>query len=120
MNSGNADNIVNNGVVQSIDTVLMPPTAYLTATTLAQVLILEDDKFKDILLAFMFGEMINLLESRFVHILMLLLCLMNFDLTNETFLLYTWPIRIKEKSLEIKDQRPYDNRTSLHSPVYLS
>lgn len=63
VDSSKADNIVNNGVIQPIDTVLMPPDIYLTAETLAQILILDDDKFKDILLAFMLANMINLLES---------------------------------------------------------
>jgi len=58
------DNIVNNGVIQPIDTVLMPPAQYLTAETLAQVLIMDDGQFKDILLAFMIADMITLLESK--------------------------------------------------------
>jgi len=62
VNAAKADNIVNNGVVQPINEVLMPPAKYLAATTLAQVLIMADDLFNDILLAFMFGDMINILE----------------------------------------------------------
>ena len=65
VDGANSDNIVNNGVIQSIDTVLMPPGPYLTAETLAQVLLLDkDDKFRDLLLTFMFAEMINLLERK--------------------------------------------------------
>ena len=65
VDSSDQDNIVNNGVVQPVDTVLMPPEKYLSAITLAQVLIKDDDKFKDIFLAFMMAEMINLLERKY-------------------------------------------------------
>lgn len=59
------DNIVNNGVIQPIDAVLMPPDKYLTAETIAQILILDDGHFKDLLLTFMLAEMINLLERKY-------------------------------------------------------
>lgn len=68
------DNIVNNGVIQPIDTVLMPPAPYLTAETLAQVLIKDDVKFKDILLAFMMADMINLLERNLCLFVCFLFC----------------------------------------------
>jgi len=60
-----SDNIVNNGVIQPINRVLMPPAQYLTAETLAQVLLLDDTQFKDIFLAFMLADMINLIESKY-------------------------------------------------------
>lgn len=62
MDETKKDNIVNNGVIQPVDRVLMPPDPYLTAETLAQILILDDVKFKDILLAFMMADMINILD----------------------------------------------------------
>lgn len=67
VDAANQDNIVNNGVIQPVDTVLMPPDKYLSAETLAQVLIKDDEKFKDIFLAFMMAQMINLLERNFFY-----------------------------------------------------
>ena len=57
------DTIVNNGVVQKISMVLNPPTQFLAAETLAQI-ILKDDRFSTFFLALMLADMTNLLDSK--------------------------------------------------------
>ena len=59
--NGTGDIICNNGVIQPIDTVLMPPV--VDQLDIAQVLLTRDDVFKDVFLAFLLGNLTTILEG---------------------------------------------------------
>ncbi|KAH3835362.1 transforming growth factor-beta-induced protein ig-h3-like [Dreissena polymorpha] len=58
-----SDIIVQNGVIQPINHVLVPPEKYLPDETIIQVFLLDNIKFKDIYFALLFGNMVNHLEN---------------------------------------------------------
>jgi len=57
----NNDIIVNNGVVQPIDSVLLPPV--MGTLNIAQILLQRDDKFKDLFLALLLADLTSVLET---------------------------------------------------------
>ena len=59
--NGTGDIICNNGVIQPIDTVLLPPV--VDTMNIAEVLLTRDADFKDLFLAFMLSNLTSLIES---------------------------------------------------------
>lgn len=57
----NNDIIVNNGVVQPIDKVLLPPV--MATNNIAQIILLDDTRFKDLFLALLLADLVKALET---------------------------------------------------------
>lgn len=64
-----ADIIVNNGVIHVIDTVLIPPVLPTAPTpsnlTIPQVLLRDDARFKDLVLALLLADLFTSLERKY-------------------------------------------------------
>lgn len=57
--NGSGDIVCKNGVIQPIDTVLLPPV--IDHLTIAQILLKRDDQFKDLFLAFLLADLTTIL-----------------------------------------------------------
>ena len=69
VSSSNNDIIVNNGIIQPIDTVLLPPM--MASESITQVLLRDDSRFKDLFLALLLAGLTDTLDRKLIIMLML-------------------------------------------------
>lgn len=60
------DIIVNNGIIQPIDTVLLPPQ--LASDSITQILLRDDTRFKDLFLALLIAGLTDTLDRKYRYI----------------------------------------------------